>query len=62
MHEPERIEVPSADGVVVAVHDYGGSGVPALFVHGTGMCARMWEPVLDRLPADRLQFLTVDLG
>ncbi len=61
MHEPERIDIPSADGVVVAVHDYGGLGVPVLLVHGTGMCARMWEPVLDRLPAERLRFLTVDL-
>ncbi|MDA3040835.1 MAG: alpha/beta hydrolase [Actinomycetota bacterium] len=61
MHEPARIEVPSVDGVVLAVHDYGGSGKPVLFVHGTGMCSRMWEPILDRLPADRLRFLTVDL-
>lgn len=61
MREPQLQLVPSEDGVVVAVHDYGGGGVPVLFLHGTGMCGRMWEPVIDRLPADRMRFLTVDL-
>lgn len=59
--EPELLHVPSADGVEVAVHDYGGDGRPALFVHGTGMCARMWEPVMERLVDDGLRMLTIDV-
>ncbi len=53
--------VPSTDGVEVAVHDSGGPGHPLVAVHGTGMVARMWEPVLRALPADALRVLYVDL-
>ena len=61
MHEPVLNYVASTDGVDVAVHDYGGDGPTALFVHGTGMCARMWEPVVRRLAPASLRVLTVDL-
>jgi pimeloyl-ACP methyl ester carboxylesterase len=53
--------VKSDDGVDVAVHDSGGSGHPLVAVHGTGMVARMWEPVLGLLPADQVRILYVDL-
>ena len=55
------VHVESEDGVSVAVHDYGGTGTPTLFVHGTGMCARMWEPVIARLPEGVLRPLAVDV-
>ena len=58
---PETFHVPSQDGVQVAVHDYGGPGMPMVFVHGTGLCSRMWEPVIERLPLDRIRPLGVDL-
>lgn len=53
--------VPSADGVEVAVHDYGGPGHPMVFLHGTGLSSRMWEPVITRLPPGQVRALAVDL-
>lgn len=41
--------VPSTDGITVAVHDLGGSGNPVLFSHATGFHARVFQPVADRL-------------
>ena len=35
--------------IEVAIHDYGGSGHPTVFVHGTGLVSRMWEPVMELL-------------
>jgi pimeloyl-ACP methyl ester carboxylesterase len=58
---PFTFHVPGEDGVEVAVHDYGGDGHPTVFVHGTGLCSRMWEPVIRRLPAGRIRALGVDL-
>ena len=58
---PLTTYVPSDDGVEVAVHDYGGSGRPLVVIHGTGLCSRMWEPVLARLDQDDLRPLAVDL-
>lgn len=43
------------------MHDYGGDGRPTLFVHGTGLVGRMWEPVMARLPAGLVRPLAVDL-
>jgi pimeloyl-ACP methyl ester carboxylesterase len=59
--EPVTAFVPSEDGVEVAVHDYGGSGRALVVVHGTGLCSRMWEPVLGRLPEGAFRALAVDL-
>jgi pimeloyl-ACP methyl ester carboxylesterase len=59
--EPVLRYVPSEDGVEVAVHDTGGPGHPLVAVHGTGLVARMWEPVLRLLPADAVRVLYVDL-
>jgi len=53
--------IPSTDGVEVAVHDSGGPGRPLVAVHGTGLVARMWEPVLRLLPSDAVRVLYVDL-
>jgi pimeloyl-ACP methyl ester carboxylesterase len=61
VHEPVTTHVASENGVEVAVHDYGGPGRPTLFVHGTGLLSRMWEPVIERLPAKRFRALGVDL-
>jgi pimeloyl-ACP methyl ester carboxylesterase len=61
VQEPRTIHVASEDGVEVAVHDYGGRGTTTLFVHGTGLVSRMWEPVIERLPPERFRALAVDL-
>ncbi len=61
MHVPTTSHVASVGGTAVAVHDYGGEGTPTLFVHGTGMCGRMWEPVMDRLPLEHVRPLVIDL-
>jgi pimeloyl-ACP methyl ester carboxylesterase len=53
--------VPSHGGVEVAVHDAGGDGRPMVFVHGTGLCSRMWEPVARRLPPGVVRAVFVDL-
>lgn len=58
---PETRWIPSENGVEVAVHDYGGDGRPTLFVHGTGMVGRMWEPVMERLPEGLVRPLAIDL-
>lgn len=61
VEQPRTTHVASEDGVEVAVHDYGGPGTPTVFVHGTGLVSRMWEPVIERLPPDRFRALAVDL-
>ena len=58
---PVTTFVRSTDGVEVAVHDHGGTGIPAVFVHGTGLCSRMWDPVIERLPPGLLHAYGVDL-
>ncbi|MBM45094.1 MAG: hypothetical protein CL458_02450 [Acidimicrobiaceae bacterium] len=60
MSEPQTLFVPSQDQVKVAVHDYGGSGHPTLFVHGTGLVSRMWEPIINKLGPD-FRAICVDL-
>jgi pimeloyl-ACP methyl ester carboxylesterase len=60
MLEPQTFFVPSEDQVKVAVHDYGGSGHPTLFVHGTGLVSRMWEPIINNLGSD-FRAICVDL-
>lgn len=60
MREPETTFVPSTDAVEVAVHDYGGDGHPTVFVHGTGLVSRMWEPVMELL-GDEFRPIGVDL-
>jgi pimeloyl-ACP methyl ester carboxylesterase len=56
-------DVPSSDGVRVAVHDLGGSlapGAPVLvFSHATGFHAQVWAPMAGHLLADH-RCLAVD--
>lgn len=42
-------EVPSSDGVTVALHDLGGDGTPVLFAHPTGFLAMTWAPLAAEL-------------
>jgi pimeloyl-ACP methyl ester carboxylesterase len=41
---PDR-HVASTDGVVLAVHDLGGDGSPALLCHATGFHGWVWSPL-----------------
>jgi len=45
------MKVPSSDGVVVTVHDLGGSGDPFLICHATGFLGRVYEPMAAELTA-----------
>ena len=60
MREPVTSFVSSEDSVEVAIHDYGGQGHPTIFVHGTGLASRMWEPIIERLGAN-FRAICVDL-
>jgi pimeloyl-ACP methyl ester carboxylesterase len=40
-----------ANGLRLAVHDWGGDGPPALLAHPTGFHGRVWQPVATRLVA-----------
>lgn len=44
--------IPSLDGVIVAMHDFGGSGSPILLSHATGFHAHCWEPMAEILSAN----------
>ena len=48
------------DGVRVGVHELGGSGPPAVLVHGAGFHGRVWRSLAARL-GDRLRCLAPDL-
>jgi pimeloyl-ACP methyl ester carboxylesterase len=43
------VQVPSTDGVTVAVHDLGGSGEPLVIAHATGFCAGVYAPLAAEL-------------
>ncbi len=43
------VMIPVEGGVQIALHELGGEGPPALFVHATGFCARAYTPFTDRL-------------
>lgn len=36
--------ISSVDGVIIALHDFGGNGSPVLLSHATGFHAHCWEP------------------
>lgn len=44
--------IPSLDGVIVAMHDFGGQGSPVLLSHATGFHAHCWEPMAEILSAN----------
>lgn len=51
--------VTTADGVELAVYDFGGEGAPLLLAHATGFHARTWLPVVERL-RDRFRCYAFD--
>ncbi|MGH9209622.1 MAG: alpha/beta fold hydrolase [Acidimicrobiales bacterium] len=51
--------VPSTDGVVLALHDLGGSGPTVLFCHPTGFLGMTWAPLAAAL-ADRAHCWALD--
>lgn len=57
--EPAESRV-HANGTDLALYDWGGGGTPIVLVHATGLCARVWDPVIAALP-DHLRVLAVDL-
>jgi pimeloyl-ACP methyl ester carboxylesterase len=42
-------QVPSTDGVTLALHDLGGDGPPLLLCHPTGFLAMTWAPLAAEL-------------
>ncbi len=57
---PKPLAVPGRDDHL-AVHDFGGDGPHALFVHATGFHGLVWRPVAVAL-GDRLHCWAVDLS
>lgn len=53
-------QVPSTEGVTIAVHELGGDGPLLLLAHATGFHGRVWAPVARRL-ADRARCVAPDL-
>ncbi|MDF2732457.1 MAG: putative hydrolase [Desertimonas sp.] len=51
--------VTSADGVEIAVYEFGGAGVPLLLAHATGFCATMYRPLGVEL-VDRFRIVALD--
>lgn len=51
--DPAMDQVPSTDGVTIALHDLGGDGPTLVLVHATGFCGRIWEPVAAELAGFR---------
>lgn len=54
------MEVPSSDGVAVALHDLGGTGPPLVVAHATGFCAGAYRslarPLSERFHVWALDF------
>jgi pimeloyl-ACP methyl ester carboxylesterase len=48
-----------ADGVEIAVYEFGGAGEPLLLAHATGFCATMYRPLGSEL-IDRFRVLAID--
>lgn len=59
-HGSSPVSVPSTDGVVLALHDLGGTGTPVLLCHATGFHGRVWAPLAHHL-ADRAHAWAPDL-
>ena len=49
----------SADGVEIAVYEFGGAGPPLLLAHATGFCATMYRPLGAEL-VDRFRVVALD--
>ena len=50
MLEPSTHTI-EANGIHLAVHDWGGAGAPVLLAHPTGFHGRVWAPIAERLVA-----------
>jgi pimeloyl-ACP methyl ester carboxylesterase len=48
---PPHHQVPSTDGVTIALHDLGGDGPPLLLCHPTGFLGMTWAPLATELGA-----------
>lgn len=68
MREPE-VRFVEVDGLSLAVHEWAGDGTaeggtaeggPVVLVHATGLCGRVWDPVVASLP-EGLRVLAVDI-
>lgn len=46
---PPILQVPSTDGVMLALIDLGGDGPPLLFCHPTGFHGMTWAPLAEHL-------------
>lgn len=46
-----NIQLAGAGGLTLNLVDFGGDGVPVLFIHGSFAHARAWDPVVAALPA-----------
>ncbi len=57
---PTRHDVASTDGVVLALHHYGGSGSPLLLCHATGFHGRTYGQFIGHL-TDSFDVWAVDL-
>lgn len=55
----DRHEIDAA-GTTIAYTDHGGDGPPTLLVHGITECQEVWDPIVERLVADRRVY-TMDL-
>jgi len=56
-----EVALASRDGIRIVAHELGGTGPPALFVHGTGFNALSFRPLAELL-ASHFRCAGVDLG
>lgn len=56
---PELAEV--ADRIQIATASGGGAKVGVLFVHATGFCKEVWNPVIASMDTDQLGWCSMDL-
>jgi len=47
----DAMMIPSLDGIIIAMHDFGGKDSPVLLSHATGFHAHCWEPMAQILSA-----------
>jgi pimeloyl-ACP methyl ester carboxylesterase len=58
--EPTTTRAATADGLSLAVYDWGGSGAPVLLCHPTGFHGRVWASIAARLAAAGRQVYSFD--
>ncbi|MEN8041193.1 MAG: alpha/beta hydrolase [Actinomycetota bacterium] len=50
-----------AEGIRIATAVGGVGELDAVFVHATGFCKEMWNPVIDRMATDPLSWIAMDV-